>query len=44
MTPDLPVTGTLAAHLQPMLNFIGSEQSNTESSLARFSNRETESA
>lgn len=44
MTPDLPVTGTLATHLQPMLNFIGSEQSNTESSLARFPNRETESA
>ena len=43
MTTDLPVTDILVTTLQPVLNFIVSEQNNTESSLARFQNREMES-
>lgn len=37
--PQIPVTT-----VQPVLNFIVSEQNNTESSLARFQKREMESA
>lgn len=44
MTMDLPVTDTPGTNPQPLLNFIVSEQNNTESSLARFQNREMESA
>lgn len=44
MTTDLPVTDTPGTNSQPVLNFIVSEQNNTESSLARFQNREMESA